>query len=40
MVDPGATVLMSSGAGARVGGMVNMALVADDTARALAEAAA
>ena len=40
VVDPGATVLMSSGAGARVGGMVNMALVADDTARALAEAAA
>ncbi len=40
VVDPGATVPMSSGAGARVGGMVNMALVADDAARALAEAAA
>ena len=40
VVDPGATVPMSSGAGARVGGMVNMALVADDAARALAEVAA
>jgi len=40
VVDPGATVPMSSGAGARVGGMVNMALVADDAARALAEMAA
>ena len=40
VVDPGATVPMSSGAGARVGGMVNMALVADDAARARAEVAA
>ncbi|PFG36299.1 thioredoxin reductase [Flavimobilis soli] len=40
VVDPGATVPMSSGAGARVGGAVNMALVADDAARAVAEVAA
>lgn len=40
VVDPGATLPMSSGEGARVGGAVNMALVAEDAEPALVEAAA